>query len=359
MTEPAPLTSNIDLRGYAFMPLDVARLRDSDLATTATGEEFRAAVLLWCASWHQVPAASLPTDDVLLAKLAGFGRDRKSWLTVKNGALHGFVLCSDGRLYHPVIAEKAIEAFERREAYRKRTAAATEARRKAKEARSGQSDDVHNGSGDEHRDDTLDDIEDDPIDDVPDDNRNVADRYERNDHQGTGTGTGTKKGKNLGSSPVGAKPDDEPEGFEEFWENYPIRAGTRDRKGAVKAFRAAVNRGAEQPKIIAGAKAYADYERCVGKFGTEYVRRATTWLNADGWNETYLAPPPVRSGHGNGVAQPEPLSHLRARLISARERKMWDRREWGPMPGEPGCRVPSELLLPTDGQGWTEWQVAV
>ena len=27
-------------------------------------------------------------------------------------ALHGFVKCADGRLYHPVVAEKAIAAFE-------------------------------------------------------------------------------------------------------------------------------------------------------------------------------------------------------------------------------------------------------
>ena len=26
-------------------------------------------MLLWCASWHQVPAASLPDDDIVLARL--------------------------------------------------------------------------------------------------------------------------------------------------------------------------------------------------------------------------------------------------------------------------------------------------
>lgn len=109
---PAPLTPpDCDLRDFAFMPLDVLRLRDSDLAVKADGESFRCAVLLWCASWHQVPAASLPDDDDVLAQLAGFGRVKKEWLRCRDGALRGWVKCADGRLYHPVVAEKATEAW--------------------------------------------------------------------------------------------------------------------------------------------------------------------------------------------------------------------------------------------------------
>lgn len=110
-----PLTPpDCDLRSFAFMPLDVVRLRDSDIAALTNGEEFRAAVLLWCASWHQIPAASLPNDDMILAQLAGFGRVVKEWKKVRNGALRGWILCSDGRLYHPVIAEKAIDSWNRK-----------------------------------------------------------------------------------------------------------------------------------------------------------------------------------------------------------------------------------------------------
>ena len=108
----APLTpADCDLRDFAFMPLDVLRLRDSDLAVKADGEAFRCAVLLWCASWHQVPAASLPDDNDVLAQLAGFGRVTKEWMRHRDGALRGWVKCADGRLYHPVVAEKAVEAW--------------------------------------------------------------------------------------------------------------------------------------------------------------------------------------------------------------------------------------------------------
>ncbi len=124
-----PLTpTDLDLRNFAYMPLDVVRLRDSDIAVVSSGEEFRAAVLLWCSAWHQVPAASLPDDDRLLASLAGFGRDIEGWMRVKEVALRGFVRCEDGRLYHPVIADKALEADDKRRSFHTRTAKARAAR---------------------------------------------------------------------------------------------------------------------------------------------------------------------------------------------------------------------------------------
>jgi hypothetical protein len=122
MSDPiAPMTpADCDLRTLPYMPLDVVRLRDSGLSMTATGEEFRTAVLLWCAAWHQVPAASLPDDDAALAQLAGFGRSVKEFKKVKTGALRGWVKCSDGRFYHPVVSEKANAAWAERIKYRER-----------------------------------------------------------------------------------------------------------------------------------------------------------------------------------------------------------------------------------------------
>ncbi|MGY0570669.1 DUF1376 domain-containing protein [Bradyrhizobium sp. RDM12] len=129
LVKPDPLTPpDCDLRDFSWMPLDVIRLRDSDLTVLLSGEAFRAAVLLWCAAWHQIPAASIPTDDRILAKLAGYGRDVESWAKVRDDALHGFVECSDGRLYHPVVAEKALEANDQRQKQKERTQKATEAR---------------------------------------------------------------------------------------------------------------------------------------------------------------------------------------------------------------------------------------
>jgi len=109
---PAPLVpADCDLRDFPFMPIDVVRLRDSDFACRATDAAFRAGVMLWLASWHQVPAGSLPDDDCVLSMLAQFGRVVRVWKRHRAGALHGWIKCSDGRLYHPVVAEKAREAW--------------------------------------------------------------------------------------------------------------------------------------------------------------------------------------------------------------------------------------------------------
>lgn len=112
---PQPLTpADCDLRDFQFMPLDVVRLRDSDLASEQTPEENWAALLLWSTAWHQVPAGSIPDSDNWIAKAAGYmarGRIDPRWKEVRAGAMRGFILCNDGRWYHPVVAEKAAEAW--------------------------------------------------------------------------------------------------------------------------------------------------------------------------------------------------------------------------------------------------------
>lgn len=112
---PAPLVAaEVDLTDFADMMLDVRKLRDSRFAAQVTGDAFRAGVLLWCAAWHQVPCGSLPDDDIELASLAGYGRFVKEWRKSRDEALMGFVKCSDGRLYHETVAEKANAAWTKR-----------------------------------------------------------------------------------------------------------------------------------------------------------------------------------------------------------------------------------------------------
>lgn len=113
MSKPAPLTpADCDLQDFPFMPLQVARLRDSDLAAEAHPEACWYAVLLWAASWHQLPAGSLPNNDTVLMRLIGLGRDVKTFRKHREEMLRGFIECADGRLYHPVVAEQAVAAWE-------------------------------------------------------------------------------------------------------------------------------------------------------------------------------------------------------------------------------------------------------
>lgn len=109
---PEPLvSSDVDLRGFSGFMLDVDRLLASELIALGKPEEICAALMLWCRAWKQTPPASLPDDDRILAAFSGTGRN---WSKVKALALRGFIKCSDGRLYHKVLAQEAKEAWDRR-----------------------------------------------------------------------------------------------------------------------------------------------------------------------------------------------------------------------------------------------------
>jgi uncharacterized protein YdaU (DUF1376 family) len=115
----APLTpADCDLRDFDFMTLDVRRLLKSETWMEAADDPRlgHALMTLWAESWHQVPAASVPNNDRLLARLAMCTPDE--WQRIRARALSGWVLCDDGRYYHPVVAEKAADAYERKGEFR-------------------------------------------------------------------------------------------------------------------------------------------------------------------------------------------------------------------------------------------------
>ena len=121
---PEPLTpAEADLQAFGFMPLDVGRLRRSKtwLIAKRRPEIGFYAMNLWMESWHQLPAGSLEPDDDLLADMAMCPPER--WAEVRDDVMRGWALCSDGRLYHPVVAEKVNEAWDMRRAHSERARA--------------------------------------------------------------------------------------------------------------------------------------------------------------------------------------------------------------------------------------------
>jgi hypothetical protein len=123
--KPSPLSpAHCDLRGYDFMPLFGHRMFRSKWYSLALKNPRAglASQKLWWEAWQQCPAGSLPKDDEELARLADFGLDLKTWAKVKDVALHGFIECNDGRLYHPVLCQEATVAFEKRVKERERKA---------------------------------------------------------------------------------------------------------------------------------------------------------------------------------------------------------------------------------------------
>lgn len=112
-----PLRRGDSLASHEWVEFHVHRFLDSrfvahGLAAGARADMFTA-VLLWMASCRQVPAGTLPDDDVQLARLAGFGADLDAWRAARPVALQNWRAVSiedaepgDGdRLGHPFIAE--------------------------------------------------------------------------------------------------------------------------------------------------------------------------------------------------------------------------------------------------------------
>lgn len=124
MITESPMTpAECDLRGMPYMPLFGDRLFGSATWIAASPEARCAALRLWWRAFaHEVPAASLPNDDVLLADYAGYGVAVKAWRKVKAQAMRGWSLCSDGRLYHRTVAEVALEAWSQRKRNREKQA---------------------------------------------------------------------------------------------------------------------------------------------------------------------------------------------------------------------------------------------
>jgi hypothetical protein len=132
---PAPLVpSHVDLRGYEYMPLYGERLFKSETWIAASAEAKVAALRLWWHAYaHEVPAASLPDNDKLLAEYAGYGVAVRTWLKIKPQVMPGFVLCDDGRLYHDRLSEWAIEAWEMRSEHRETVEAKSERQKRWRE----------------------------------------------------------------------------------------------------------------------------------------------------------------------------------------------------------------------------------
>ena len=131
---PPPVPADVDLRGHDWMPLYGERLFGSATWIESSDAARIAALRLW---WHsfakEKPAASLPDNDRLLAVYAGYGEVVRAWKKIKAEAMRGWVLCSDGRWYHLVVAEIAMESWQRQQDHQESNAAKTERQRRWRE----------------------------------------------------------------------------------------------------------------------------------------------------------------------------------------------------------------------------------
>ena len=132
---PEPLTpSTTDLSGFEWVEFNHNRMARSDLWFDSTGDEFKAWFALWMFSQGEVPAGSLPNNERRLASIVA-SCGIVDWAAVKKIALHGWVLCSDNRYYHPVIAEAVNRAWVKRQEFNQARENANERKRQQREQR--------------------------------------------------------------------------------------------------------------------------------------------------------------------------------------------------------------------------------
>ena len=123
VARPAPLVGEgVSMSGNDWFPLEFDRLRKSKWWRRASDTARARNIMLWGEAYKQVPAGSMPDDDDELAEAAGFGMDVDAFLAFKDEIMAPWVLCSDGRWYHPTVCEKVLEAWDRASDRRKRDA---------------------------------------------------------------------------------------------------------------------------------------------------------------------------------------------------------------------------------------------
>lgn len=330
MTAP-PVPPEVDLRDFPFTPIFRARLFGSCFHARVSDAGWRAGVTLWLKSWDQVPAGSLPGDDIDLCRLAELGRDLKSWRKIRDEALHGWFPCADGRLYHKVVAQGVWEAWDRKCAQRSRTAAARAARA-AKRMR--QSDCAL--SGDDGEEAILSVTEADPfchgagesLAIVPRDRDRDRDRKETESESAPPGRRGAKDARRAAA---------------------PAARGTRlslDWTPSGKAADFAASLGLD---ASATAERFRDY--WIAQPGARGVKLDwdATWRN---WcrTEAERGPRPgVKPLSSGPILEGETEWDLKVRLFDPEKPWSWGAMS-GPRPDQPGCYAPRSVL---EKHGWT------
>ena len=124
--------------------------------------------------------------------------------------------------------------------------------------------------------------------------------------------------------------------FDQFWAAYPSRGGAANPKQPARdKFARAVKSGCEPSVLISAAKRYAEIERNAGRFGTEKIAQAVTWLNQRRWAD-YAELATAESS--------KPSQEARwIRMLETHAQGSWPG-VWGDPPGHPGCMIPRSFI---------------
>jgi hypothetical protein len=310
MDRPAPLIApEVNMGGDEWFPWYFHRIRKSKWWRRATDLARARNIMLWGEAYQQTPAGSLADDDDELAEAAGFGFDVDAFGDHKAEIMAPWVLCADGRWYHPTLCEVALESWARK----------SDRRKKAAERKREQRDRVRGVTRDMPEPETT------VTADIEDVTRDIAIQTDSTDRQ--------IEDADASLSLVGENEDDQPEkipyppDFEAVWKAYPHSKGRSSKskshgvwrrlsKARRKALPSAVARYAREgrePKVECGAPAM---ERWLGRDldlnwhddpasdapeappwpGPAELRAAIASAQGEGFARSYLDPSGWRNG---------------------------------------------------------------
>lgn len=115
----APYPDDLAAKGWS-LDLDYERIEQSDTWAIASPEQRPWLLMLWLMSWRQVPIASLPNDDRLIAARIGMPLER--FVEWRDVLLSGWSLATNGRLYHATLTKVALKMASKRDKDRTRVA---------------------------------------------------------------------------------------------------------------------------------------------------------------------------------------------------------------------------------------------
>lgn len=327
---PPPVPSDCDLRGFGYMSFTIDPLRMSRtwLMARATHEISYYLINLVMACWHQVPASSLPDDDLVLANQARCAPKR--WEKVRNQVLQDWTLCNDGRLYHPAVAEHAARAWETRCERREKLAVARRAkedkRTKAQTERESMPPETQApqpGSAQLQpaaapaepeiiRPDTVDVLsERAPFSPPSNPRRPVTASMTDLRGKGERENRERRKRRSLRSPRAGGCEHDPL--FEQFMERYPCDEAPR---AARREWDAALERGVDPHEILEGLARYRFREE------TRWIKYPANWLAGECWRSREPEPKPFENGfleiiRGEGMPSLEDASDEPCDPVSA------------------------------------------
>lgn len=116
---PAPLPADTRAKGWR-LEIDHERYRQSDTWALASPEQRPWLLMLAMVAWEQTPCGSMPGDDELIA--ARLGMTSKAFAKNKAVLLRGWWLADDGRMYHNVLVQRALEMLAERDKTAQRVA---------------------------------------------------------------------------------------------------------------------------------------------------------------------------------------------------------------------------------------------